>query len=36
MHLDGMHLTSVSGTNFYREDDKCSVSIEDVDRVLFG
>jgi len=35
-HLDKMHLASVSGANFYREDDRCSASIEGVGGELFG
>jgi len=30
--LDGMYFTSVSGTDLYRKDDRCSVSIESVGR----
>jgi len=29
-HLDGMHLTSVSGTDLYRKDDRRSVGVEGV------
>jgi len=35
-YLDGMHLTSVCGTDFYWEDDRCSAGVEGVDRELFG
>ena len=34
--LDGMYLTGVCGTDFYREDDQRSVGIEGVDRESFG
>jgi len=34
--LDGMHLASVGGTDFYQEDDRRSVGIEGVDGELFG
>ena len=34
--LDGMHLTSVCGVDFYREDDRHSAGIEGVDRESFG
>jgi len=35
-HLDGMHLASVSGTDLYRKDDRCSVGVEGVGGKLFG
>jgi len=35
-YLDGMHLAGVCGTDFYWEDDRHSVGVEDVDRELFG
>jgi len=34
--FDGMYFASVSGTNLYKEDDRCSVGIEGVGRELFG
>jgi len=34
--LDGMHLASVGGTDFYREDDRRSAGIEGVDGESFG
>jgi len=34
--LDGMHLTGVCSTDFYREDDQRSVGIEGVDGESFG
>jgi len=34
--LASLHLASVSGANFYREDDRCSTSIEGVGGELFG
>jgi len=34
--LDGMHLASVGGTDFYQEDDRRSVGIEGVDGESFG
>ena len=34
--FDGMHLASVSSADFYREDDRCSASIEGIGRKLFG
>ena len=34
--LDGMHLAGVCGTDFYWEDDRCSMGIEGVDRESFG
>ena len=34
--LDGMHLASVCGTDFYREDDRCSTGVKGVDRESFG
>ena len=34
--LDRMHLASVSGTDLYREDDRCSVGIEGIGGELFG
>ena len=34
--LNGMHLTSVGGTDLYRQDDRCSVGIEGVSRELSG
>jgi len=35
-HLDGIHLAGVCGTDFYREDDRCSAGVEGIDRELFG
>ena len=34
--LDGIHLTGVCGTDFYRKDNRCSVGVKGVDRELFG
>jgi len=34
--LDRMHLASVSSTDFYKKDDRCSVSIKGVGRELSG
>jgi len=34
--LDGMHLAGVCGTDFYREDDRCSAGVEGVDGESFG
>ena len=34
--LDGMHLASVCGTDFYWQDDRHPTSIEGVDRESFG
>ena len=34
--LDGMYLTGVCGADFYWKDDRRPMSIEDVDRKLFG
>jgi len=34
--FDGMYFASVSGTDLYREDDRCSVGIEGIGRELFG
>ena len=34
--LDGMHLTSVCGTDFYWENDRRSAGVESVDRESFG
>ena len=33
--LNRMHLVSIGGADFYREDDRCSVSIESVGKKLF-
>ena len=35
-HLDGMHLASVCGADFYWQDDRRPVSIENVDGESFG
>jgi len=35
-HFDGMYFTSVSGTNLYREDDRCSMGVEGVGGELSG
>ena len=35
-HLDRMHLASVSGADFYRKNDRCSMSIKSVGRKSFG
>jgi len=35
-YLDGMHLASVCGANFYWKDNQCPTSIEGVDGKLFG
>jgi len=35
-HLDGMHLAGVCSTDFYWEDDQCSVGVEGVDGESFG
>jgi len=35
-HLDRMHFASVSGADFYREDDRYSTSIKGVGRESFG
>jgi len=34
--LDRMHFAGVGGTDFYREDDRCSAGIEGVDGESFG
>jgi len=34
--FDGMHLAGVGGTDFYREDDRCSAGVEGVDGESFG
>ena len=34
--LNGMHLASVCGTDFYRENDRHSAGVEGVDRESFG
>jgi len=34
--LDGMHLAGVCGTDFYWEDDRCSVGVKGIDGELFG
>ena len=34
--LDGMHLTGVCSANFYWQDDRHPVSVEDVDGESFG
>jgi len=35
-HLDGMHLTSVCGADFYWQDDQHPANVEGVDGELFG
>ena len=35
-HLDGMYLTSVSSTDLYRKDDRCSTGVKSVGRELSG
>ena len=35
-HLDGMHLASVCGADFYWQDDRHPASVEDVDGKSFG
>jgi len=34
--FDGMYFASVSGTDFYREDNRCSASVEGVGEELSG
>jgi len=34
-HLDGMHLTSVSGTDLYRKDDRHSMGIKGIGGVIW-
>ena len=35
-HFDGMYFASVSGTDLYREDDRCSAGVEGVGRESSG
>jgi len=35
-HLDEMYFAGVSGANFYREDNRCSVNVKSVGRESFG
>ena len=35
-HLDGIHLTSVSGTDLDRKDDRCSAGVKGVGRESSG
>jgi len=35
-HFDGMYFASVSGTDLYREDDRCSAGVEGVGRKSSG